>query len=213
MPRIDASTTNSRRSTLQHGKPVAQVLVEGELSPFEHEALYQLLREEFQVEQPSYVDLPDEDLITRVNITFQHPYTLDLFTLVLREDWRGLKNLLREIRHRRGRAGAAFSLAFVNGDHHIVFRSGLLDSEETSSALDQIGHLTGIVGQMIREERSVEPLGLIECSFDKKSDRWSDFRAYSLSKERMYTFDNSTFTWMRTESSGSLSPISLSVPP
>jgi hypothetical protein len=29
---------------MDNGKPAAEVLIEGELSPFEHEALYKLLR-------------------------------------------------------------------------------------------------------------------------------------------------------------------------
>ena len=43
-------------------KPLAEVVVEGELSPFEHEALYRLLRKSFKVEQPSYRELSDEEL-------------------------------------------------------------------------------------------------------------------------------------------------------
>jgi len=56
-------------------KPLAEVVVEGELSPFEHEALYRLLRKSFKVEQPSYRELSDEDLATRVNVVFHHPYS------------------------------------------------------------------------------------------------------------------------------------------
>src|SRR5205807_2415759 len=55
-------------------KPAAEVLIEGELSPFEHEALYKLLKKHFRLEQPSYSDLLDETVGTRVNIGFHHPY-------------------------------------------------------------------------------------------------------------------------------------------
>ncbi len=54
-------------------KPLAEVLVEGELSPFEHEVLYRILRKGFRLEHPSYTELLDEDLATRVNITFHYP--------------------------------------------------------------------------------------------------------------------------------------------
>ncbi len=40
-------------------KPRAEILVEGEWSPFEHEALYRLLKKHFRLEQPSYSDLLD----------------------------------------------------------------------------------------------------------------------------------------------------------
>jgi hypothetical protein len=40
-------------------KPAAEVLVEGELSPFEHDALYRLLEKHFCPAHPScYADIP-----------------------------------------------------------------------------------------------------------------------------------------------------------
>ena len=105
--------------------------------------------------------------------------------------------MLREVAHRRGRAGAAFNLTFVDQETRLVFRSGLLNEDETSSALDQVGHLTGIINR-IKSDSSTEPLGLIECSFDKKSDRWQDFHGFTLSSQkRAYTFDDANFKWVR----------------
>lgn len=175
--------------------------MEGELSPFEHEALYQLLRRKFAVEQPSYETLPDENLATRINITFRHRYTLDLFTVVLQEDWRELKDLFKEIKHRRGRAGAAFKLTFIDGDLWLVFHSGVLKNEQMTSALDQLGHLTGIVGRMTSPGMVVEPLAHVECVFDGKSDRWQGFRGFTISEKRKaYVFDEDSFKWTLTES-------------
>ena len=177
-------------------KPTVEVLVEGELSPFEHEALYQLLKKTFTLEHPSYVELSDEDLATRVNIIFHHPYTNELFTSVLQESWRELKEILRQVRHRRGRAGAAFNLIFVNGESRLVFRFGRLEQDALSSAIEQVGYLTGIVQQMMRPETMKDPLGLVECSFDPRTDRWRGFRGFSISNEKKaYSFDDSTLQW------------------
>ncbi len=181
---------------MEGSKPLAEVLIEGELSPFEHEALYQILKKRFSVEQPSYVELPDEDLATRINLVFHYPYNAEFFTVVLQDNWRDLKKLFREIRHRRGRAGASFNLSFVGKETRLVFRSKTLNSEEMSSALDQVGHLTGIMHQMTRPETMNEPLGLIECSFDKTSDRWHEFRGFSLANmKKVYGFDETDFRW------------------
>ena len=181
---------------LEVSKPLAEVLVEGELSPFEHESLYQILRKRFHLEHPSYVELPDEDLATRINIVFHNAYTSEFFSAVLRESWRDLKELLKHVRQRRGRAGAAFNLTFVGKEVKIVFRSGSVESEAMGSALDQVGHLTGIIGRMVRLDAMDEPLGVIECSFDKVSDRWHEFRGFSLSDEkRVYFFDEGEFKW------------------
>jgi hypothetical protein len=177
-------------------KPRAEVLVEGELSPFEHEALYQILKKKFLVDQPGYTELPDEDLATRVNIVFHHAYSPELFTTVLQESWRDLKELFKQVRHRRGKIGAAFNFTFAGNDTRLVFRSGPLDYEAIGSALDQIGHLTSIIRQMLRPGAMSEPLGLIECSFDKVSDRWHGFLGFSTTDQRrVYSFDEADFKW------------------
>ena len=65
-----------------------------------------------------------------------------------------------------------------------------------SSAIEQVGYLTGIVQQMMRPDTMKETLGLIECSFDPKTDRWHEFRGFSLSNEKkIYAFDDSTLQW------------------
>lgn len=180
---------------MQIEKPVAEVLVEGELSPFEHEALYRILRKCFRIEQPSYTELLDEDLATRINITFHYPYARAFFTEILRENWRDLKELFRQVRYRRGRAGAGFTLTFVGGESQIVFRSGTVEEREIGSAMDQIAHLTGIIGQMIRPETMELQITLIEAFYDSHSDGWHQFQGTASVGGDKYRFDESTFKW------------------
>ena len=188
----------AREAVTVSEKPLAEVLIEGELSPFEHEALYRILRKRFQLEHPSYTELVDEDLATRVNVTFHYPYVTTIFTDVLQENWRDLKELLRQIRYRRGKAGAAVTLSFVGEKNKLVFKSGILEEKELSSALDQIGHLTGILGQMLRPETMDKPLERVEAAYDKKSDRWHEFKGFaSGDQNESYVFDESVFRWMR----------------
>jgi len=192
---IPGTNISSRIDSLETGRPFAEVLVEGELSPFEHEALYQLLKKHFRLEQPSYSDLLDETVGTRVNIVFHHPYDRSFFTDIFQDDWRGLKDLFRQIRYRRGRLGAGFTLTFIDQKVRLVFSLGLLGEEELGSAMDQIAHLTGIVAQMIRPETMIEPLGQVEASFDMRTDRWQGFRGVGLNDRREYVFDESLFRW------------------
>ena len=175
--------------------PIAEILVEGELSPFEHEALYKLIRKHFRVEQPAYSEMLDDAIGTRVNIIFHHSYKLSFFTDIFQHDWRGLKDLFKQIRYRRGRLGAAFTLTFAEEGVRLIFSLGVLGDEELGSAMDQIGHLTGIVGQMMRPETMVEPLGQVETSYDRKADRWQGFRGLGLTGKREYVFDESLFRW------------------
>src|SRR5947209_13667551 len=176
-------------------RPIAEIFVEGELSPFEHEALYKLLKKHFRLEQPVYSELLDETIGTRVNIVFHHPYERSFFTDIFQDDWRGLKDLFKQIRYRRGRLGAAFTLTFIDQKVRLVFSLGLLGEEELGSAMDQIAHLTGIVAQMMRPETMVEALERVETSYDGKTDRWQGFRGVGLNERREYVFDESLFRW------------------
>ena len=184
-------------SLLERQKPVAEVLVEGELSPFEHEALYRILRKSFQIEQTSYTELLDEELGTRVNVTFHYPYDRTFFTEVFQENWRDLKELLRQVRYRRGRVGAAFTLTFVGKENRFIFKSGSVGEREMGSAMDQIGHLTGIIGQMVRPETMEKPIVSFEAFFDKRSDRWHEFQGRGSVGDEKYRFDESTFRWVK----------------
>ena len=175
-------------------RSLAEVFVEGELSPFEHEALYKLLKKHFRLEQPVYSEILDEEIGTRVNLTFHHPYERGFFVDIFREDWRGLKELFKQIRYRRGRLGAAFTLTFID-KVSLVFSIGLLGDAELASALDQMSHLTGIVGQMMRPETMVDPLERVQGLYDRKSDRWQGFRGVGLNDRREYVFDESSFRW------------------
>ena len=181
--------------SMEVSKPFAEVLVEGELSPFEHEALYKLLKKHFRLEQPSYSELLDETVGTRVNIVFHHPYDRSFFTDIFQDDWRGLKDLFKQIRYRRGRLGAGFTLSFIDRKVRLVFSLGLLGEEELGSAMDQIAHLTGIVAQMMRPETMVEALERIETSYDGMTDRWQNFRGLGLTDKKEYVFDESLFRW------------------
>jgi len=179
---------------MEASKPVAEVLVEGELSPFEHEALYKLLKKHFRLDQPVYSEILDEEIGTRVNLTFHHPYERGFFVDIFREDWRGLKELFKQIRYRRGRLSAAFTLTFID-KVCLVFSIGLLGDAELASALDQMSHLTGIVGQMMRPETMADPLERVQGSYDRKSDRWQGFRGVGLNDRREYVFDETLFRW------------------
>src|SRR5437867_7406925 len=58
--------------------------------------------------------------------------------------------------------------------------------------MNQIGHLTGIIGQMVRPETMVEHLKQVETSYDQKTDRWPGFRDVIIGNSR----DN--FRWTPT---------------
>lgn len=176
-------------------RPLAEVVVEGELSPFEDETLYRILRKRFRLEHPSYIPLNDDKLASRVNVSFRYPYEIQFFTQILQENWRDLKELLKQVAHRRGKAGAAFTIKFGLSGKEVVFLTGTLSEAELGSALDQIGHLTAIVGQVQRAETMEQPIVKVETSYDRASDRWHNFKGVSSSGDK-YVFDDPTLRWV-----------------
>jgi len=185
----------SSGNTLEKDRPTAEILIGGELSPFEHEALYQLLRRHFQIEQPAYSEIQDETISTHIGIIFHSSYYRDFFTDNIQEDWRRLKDLFKQISYRRSQPGAAFTLSFLDKRLRLTFSLGILGGEALGSAMDQIAHLPGIIGQMISPDRMTEPLEQVVALFDQKSDRWHDFRAVDQKGERVYVFDETSFRW------------------
>ena len=190
MSSIISSKTERRGSD----KPAAEIIVEGELSPFEHEALYQLLRKHFLVKHPSYSDQEDGNVGTRVGLIFHHSYNREFFTGILQKDWGRLKDLFKQINYRRGRLGASFSLSFSDQKPGLEFSTGQLDDQGLGSAMDQLAHLTGVIGQMLRRETMNEPLEQVQIFFDGRGDRWSDLRATDAGM-KSYVFDERLFRW------------------
>jgi len=191
-------SSTSSKIAMEASRPVAEILIGGELSPFEHEALFQLLRQHFRVEQPAYSELQDETISTHVIVIFHHPYYRDFFTNIFREDWRRLKDLFNQISYRRSQPGAAFTLCFIDKRLRLIFSLGILGGEALGSAMDQIAHLPGIIGQMISPERMIEPLAQVVAFFDPGSDRWHDFRGVESTGEKVYVFDETSFRWKKS---------------
>lgn len=171
-------------------------MVEGELSPFEHEALYQLLRKHFLVKQPVYKELEDETVSTRVSIIFHHSYYHDFFTEIFRDDWRNLKELFKQISYRRRGPGAGFTLCFLDKRvARLIFSIGTLTGDSLESAMDQISHLPAIVGQIINPDKMRDPIDQVIAFFDPGSDRWYEFRGVDQTGGKEYVFDETSFQW------------------
>src|SRR5947199_10432455 len=124
-----SSMSRTTGLSVDTSKPIAEIMVEGELSPFEHEALYKLLKKHFQLEQPSYSELLDETIGTRVNIVFHHPYERSLFTDIFQDYWRGLKDLFKQISSRRDGLGTGFTLTSIDKKVRLVFSVELSGEE------------------------------------------------------------------------------------
>jgi hypothetical protein len=91
------------------------------------------------------------------------------------------------------------TFTFVGDNRRLVFKSGILEEKELSSAMDQVGHLTGILGQMLHPETMEKSLGVVEVEYDKRSDRWHGFKGFDSSdRNESYVFDETVFRWVRS---------------
>jgi hypothetical protein len=52
---------------------------------------------------------------------------------------------------------------------------------------------------MLRPETMEKPLELVEARYDRKSDRWDEFKGFdSADRKQSYVFDESAFRWVRS---------------
>jgi len=65
--------------------------------------------------------------------------------------------------------------------------------------MDQVAHLIGVIGRMLRPEMMSELLEMIEVTFDMKSDRFGELRAFDPGNEKEHAFDETEFRWKRTD--------------
>ena len=65
--------------------------------------------------------------------------------------------------------------------------------------MDQVAHLIGVIGRMLRPEMISELLEMIEVTLDMKSDRLSELQAFDPANEKEHAFDETEFRWKRTD--------------
>ncbi len=146
-------------------KPIR--LIHSGLSEGEREALYNLLMEPFGVVEESADNSSNtqEDMLSSVYIEF--PIQYEGFIKILGLDrWEGLKEMIKNIRWRRGKSAFLLTLHFSEGNH-IIFAIKSNSNRVFNKAIDSIEYVADTV-----YFKDVKDARYVRFEFDVDDMRW-----------------------------------------
>ncbi|MDR4511652.1 MAG: hypothetical protein MRJ93_08105 [Nitrososphaeraceae archaeon] len=172
----------------------------------EREVIYTYLTKSFYVmEEETSIDeiqkeqsyaLGDDDSITYIELSFSSKFD-DLFFSSIRPDrWQSIKNILKEIKHRRGKMPVVVLFKFIGANNlnsEIVFCIKNKFEKQFDMAIEKIEYLVDIIPSQL----NLLPETMLEViySFDDSSGKWIPFQATNTNRDKNSRFVFSDGKW------------------
>ena len=172
----------------------------------EREVIYTYLTKSFYVmEEETSIDeiqkeqsyaLGDDDSITYIELSFSSKFD-DLFFSSIRPDrWQSIKNILKEIKHRRGKMPVVVLFKFIGANNlnsEIVFCIKNKFEKQFDMAIEKIEYLVDIIPSQL----NLLPETMLEViySFDDSSGKWIPFQATNTNRDKNSRFVFSGGKW------------------
>lgn len=172
----------------------------------EREVIYTYLTKSFYVvEEETSIDeiqkeqsyaLGDDDSITYIELSFSSKFD-DLFFSSIRPDrWQSIKNILKEIKHRRGKMPVVVLFKFIGANNlnsEIVFCIKNKFEKQFDMAIEKIEYLVDIIPSQL----NLLPETMLEViySFDDSSGKWIPFQATNTNTDESSRFVFSGGKW------------------
>lgn len=153
------------------------------LSLGEIEILFNMLRDPFGVSE-QIEENPDENYVSIVNISFPLSYNKNFFRTFGMDKWEQIKEVLKNLKWRRGRKGVKLTLEFGNKPTiSFVIRT---DSDKIfGKALDTIEYSMDVILFQIDPKRLPANIMTVHYEFDENEYRWHPSKAIG---DKEYTF-------------------------
>lgn len=147
----------------------AEVLVKGDISPFEQEALYNHCLRIFTLINWDNESLDyDNDYVTEINFIINTDFSSQFFENITEKNWNELLNLLKDMRSRRGSHSAHVHLRFNGVNSKINIHCISLSKDGFINSLDSIKSI--IIGlNLVSNDNLIQEKNY---SFDEKSMLW-----------------------------------------
>ena len=155
------------------------------LSLGEIEILFNMLSNPFDVSEEA-VDV-DEGYVTMISIDLPIAYSRDFFKTFGMERWESIKEVLKNIKWRRGKKELQLSLRF-GGKPMVAFSFDTDDNKTFGKALDTIEYLMDVILFQIDAKRLPSEVSEVSYGFDKENFRWYPIKATTSNTE--YHFSN-----------------------
>lgn len=157
------------------------------LSQGEVEILFSLLSDPFDVSEEPVEEI-DEDYVSMLTMDFPLAYEKRFFKNFGIDKWERIKEVLKNLKWRRGRRGVLLSLRF-KGTPSVAFSLKTDDDKTFGRALETIEYLMDVILFQIDSKRLPDDVSEVSYAFDGEEFRWYPTRAIGSSAEYSYVND------------------------
>jgi len=152
----------------------------------EIEVLFNMLSNPYDVSEEAIEDV-DEGYVSMISIDLPIAYSRDFFRTFGMDRWESVKEVLKNIKWRRGKKEVQLSLRFM-GKPTVAFSFDTDDNKTFGKALDTIEYLMDVILFQIDAKRLPSEVSEVSYGFDKENFRWYPSKAVSDNAE--YGFSN-----------------------
>lgn len=156
------------------------------LSLGEIEILFNMLSNPFDVSEEA-VEGVDEGYVSMISIDLPMTYSRDFFKTFGMERWERIKEVLKNIKWRRGKKSLQLSLRF-SGKPIVAFSFDTDDDRTFGKALDTIEYLRDVILFQIDAKRLPSEVHEVSYGFDEENLRWYPSKA--VGNNTNYSFSN-----------------------
>ncbi|MFQ5940965.1 MAG: hypothetical protein ACE5KA_04625 [Nitrososphaerales archaeon] len=153
------------------------------LSLGEIEILFNMLREPFTVNEESE-EIADESYVSVVNLSFPLSYGKNFFRTFGMDKWEQIKEVLKNMKWRRGKKGVKLVLKFVSNPT-VSFVVSTENDKMFGKALDTIEYLMDVILFQIDRKRLPNNIIEVHYEFNEIDYKWYPSKAIS---DREYIF-------------------------
>ncbi len=156
------------------------------LSQGEVEILFSLLSDPYDVSDNPVEDFSSE-YVSMLGMDFPLAYERGFFKNFGIERWERIKEVLKNLKWRRGKKGILLSLRF-SGAPSVTFSLNTDDNKTFNRALETIEYLMDVILFQIDSKRLPADVSEVSYAFDERESRWYPAKAVGNSAE--YVFVN-----------------------
>lgn len=154
----------------------------------------QMSLDEIEKEYPFVID--SNYSITYIELSFPYRFDDTFFNIITPQRWHSIKNVIKEIKHRRGKIPVVVLLkciGAININCNIVFCIKNKVGKQFEMAIEKIEYLVDVIPSQL----NILPKNIVEViyHFDDFSAKWVPFLAKSNEKNDIIRFDFNDGKW------------------
>ena len=161
-------------------------LKHSKLSIGEVEILFNMLSNPFDVSEEAVEDI-DESHVSNISMELPMEYGKNFFKVFGIERWESIKEVLKNVKWRRGKRSVKLSLRF-NGSPTVTFSLDTDDNKTFGKALETIEYLMDIILFQLDSKRLPSDVSEVGYTFDGEDFRWYPTKA--IGRNAVYRYVN-----------------------